>query len=441
MNKKLEVYDDLTKEAFTYINHVCDRYGPRISGTIEEQEALEELEKKMRSFADFTYFDSFKVYPTFYPRGFVTIFGIFVIFGAVFFLFKDSWCFLSLLLPLFALFILFISLVKMKYWFALFSKKGVSHNAIARILPCVDQEIRTSKKKVMIVGHMDSAFQMKITRFGDKSMLFFAVSIIYTVLIMFLTVIKLILIQFNMQYLFSYWIFGISWIDIVFILITIFLFPILIITLHGFSGGIPVLGANDNLSGVALALIIGKYFTQSENRLHNIELWVGAFGSEECGERGSQYFIEKYGAMGLLDKNSIAVIPESIGAGTDLAILTKEMMHLASHNLEICGKIERAYHSLIKEVGQEAVVSCRIAPELKMGASDGGRFALAGYDSSTLLGYEGSIMKPANWHDLTDDPQHLSHKTFRTAIAIYIHFIRNLDEELERERSSIQQDA
>jgi len=430
---KIEDYTKLTEEAIDYITDVCNKFGPRISGTKEERESLEELETILQPISDFTYFDSYKVYPTFYPGGFVTILGILVILGVITFFFRGLWALLSLFLPLFGLFIFFVSLVLMKYWFAFLSKKGISHNATGRILPrSPNGETVSGKLKIVIAGHMDSAFQMKITRFGDKSAFFFKSSIAYIVSIVILSALKVAIVQLtNIEYILSVGIFGLTWIDFVFLAISVVGFPVFVITLLGFIGGTPVLGANDNLSGVGLALTLGKYFSKDENRLNNVELWVGSFGSEECGERGSNYFIQKYSKMGLLN-DSIAVIPESLGAGTHLAILTKELMHLATHDITVCKELENAYVSLVNEVGKENVVQCGIAPDLKMGASDGGRFALAGYSSSTLVGYEGTkTMKPANWHNIQDTSENLSKNIFRTAIGIYIHFIKQMDRKLE----------
>ncbi|MHA1111938.1 MAG: M28 family peptidase [Promethearchaeota archaeon] len=430
---KIEDYNKLTEEAIDYITDVCNKFGPRISGTKEERESLEELETLLQAFSDFTYFDSYKVYPTFYPGGFVTIFGILVILGVFTFFFRGLWALLSLFLPLFGLFIFFVSLVLMKYWFAFLSRKGTSHNATGRILPRnPDGEKVPGKLKIIIAGHMDSAFQMKITRFGDKSALFFKTTITYIVSIVILSALKVVAVQFtNIQFLLSAGVFGLTWIDFVFLAISLIGFPVFVITLLGFIGGTPVLGANDNLSGVGLALAIGKYFSKDEHRLNNVELWVGSFGSEECGERGSEAFIKKYSKLGLLD-NCVAVIPESLGAGTHLAILTKELMHLATHDITVCKELDTAYISLADEIGKENVVHCRIAPELKMGASDGGRFALAGYSSSTLVGYEGTkSMKPANWHNIQDKPENLSKDIFRTSLGIYIHFIKQMEKELE----------
>ena len=105
---KIDEYSDLTKEAIDYIKFVCDTYGPRISGSIEEKNALEDLEERLKPISDFTYFDSYKVHPTFYPGGFVTIFGILVILGVFTFFFKGLLALFSLFLPLIGLFIFFV---------------------------------------------------------------------------------------------------------------------------------------------------------------------------------------------------------------------------------------------------------------------------------------------------------------------------------------------
>jgi hypothetical protein len=72
---------------------------------------------------------------------------------------------------------------------------------------------------------------------------------------------------------------------------------------------------------------------------------------------------------------------------------------------------------------------CEIKP-LKMAASDGGRFALAGYKSATLVGYEGKIMKPANWHAETDDPAHINQEMLGVSIEIFKNYLLLLDDEL-----------
>jgi len=88
-------YSSMTKDAIKYIKDVCNKYGPRISGTQEEREALEELEDNLKEFSDFTYFDTYNVYPTFYPGGFVLMFGILIITSVFTFFLSGLFVFLS----------------------------------------------------------------------------------------------------------------------------------------------------------------------------------------------------------------------------------------------------------------------------------------------------------------------------------------------------------
>ena len=421
--------NSLTSYAMDYITYVCKEFGPRISGTREEKASQEDLLEKLEHYCDHVGLDEFKVHPTFYPGGFVTFGGVLIGLGVIPFFWKDFWPILAIIMPFLALFIIFVSLFGMKYWFAFLSKTGTSYNAMGRIKPRDEENrMKDGKVKVVIAGHIDSAFQMRITRFGDRILLMVILSISYVLLSIMLALIKIILVNRNIiRYLFISGVIGITWIDIVFISVSLIGMPVFITVIFGLIGGKSVLGANDNLSGVAVALTLAKLFSEDNNRLKNVELWIGAFGSEECGERGSEAFIKKYSKLDLLS-NAHAVIPESIGGGTNFAILSKENMHFVKHDIETCNRLQKAYNKL-KSDKPEIKFPCAILP-LKMAASDAGRFALAGYKSTTLIGYEGTIMKPPNWHAETDDPAHINREMLGVSIEIFKNYLLLLDEEL-----------
>ena len=56
----------------------------------------------------------------------------------------------------------------------------------------------------------------------------------------------------------------------------------------------PVLGANDNLSGVANCLLLAEHLSRPEARPRRTTVWLVSFGCEECGIRGSKRFIERH---------------------------------------------------------------------------------------------------------------------------------------------------
>jgi Peptidase family M28 len=420
--------DDYASFTLDYITHVCDTYGERSPTSEAERKAANDLKEKLDEFSDETIKDEFTAIPGLYPQGLTRIAGFFVLIGLPFFFFSEPFNILAFILPFFGLFAFFVSLFLMKEWFGFLFKKGTSQNVLGKILPRNEKnEPVKNKRKIIISGHLDSAIQMKIQKLGDIMTKITGLSIIYVVIGMFLSIIKLILLYTvpDPITVSTTGVFTITYIDIIFLILSIGGVPLFCFVLYGYTGKTVVLGANDNLSGVGIAYAIGHYFTRDENRLKNIELWVGGFGSEECGERGAHAFVKKYGAMGELD-NSLTLVPESCGAGTQLAIVSEEKMHFAVHDCETCEKVDDAYKVYKAEYekfnNEKPIVPCKIEV-LPLAASDGGRFSHAGYKATTLLGYDGKILKPANWHAVTDDPAHLDVDFLRASFEIIKQFV------------------
>jgi hypothetical protein len=64
---------------------------------------------------------------------------------------------------------------------------------------------------------------------------------------------------------------------------------------------------------------------------------------------------------------------------------------------------------------------------LPFAASDAGRFSLKSYSASTKLAYDGALMKPANWHAVTDTPENLNVKNLQIVFEIIKEFIIDLE--------------
>ena len=191
---------------------------------------------------------------------------------------------------------------------------------------------------------------MPITRFGNNVFKIALIGIGYILVMLILAILKLVLYSINPNVLVWFMIgqYSVSYLDLLVVILSFIGIPFFIITIKGLIGGQPVMGANDNLSAVAIAVALATYFSQSENRLHNVELWIGGFGSEECGERGAHAFVKKYKAQGLLN-NAHAVIPDSIGAGNRITIITNEKMHFARHDPEVTNRMFKAYQEFIAQ--------------------------------------------------------------------------------------------
>ena len=53
--------DTLTSYAMNYISYVCEKFGPRISGSHEEKTAQVDLAEKLKEYSDEVALDEFKV--------------------------------------------------------------------------------------------------------------------------------------------------------------------------------------------------------------------------------------------------------------------------------------------------------------------------------------------------------------------------------------------
>lgn len=425
--------DENTKSAqnaIDYITHLCKTYGERITCTPAEKAASEDIAGKLKDFCDETNLDDFRVYPNLYPSGFIRITAAFVWVGIIFMFLDAPWSILATLLPIIGFLQLYITYVKMKEWFGFLFKSGTSYNAIGRIFPRNEKnEVVSPKTRIIIAGHTDSAFEFKITKHGDKIYHFVVPGFAYIIIQVLFGVIKTIMLSVgNPRIIAQGYGFTLIILDIIFLCVCIPGIPALIYLKNGLVGGTPVIGANDNLSGTGIALALGQYFSQPQHRLHNVELWVGSWGSEECGERGSEAFIQKYGPQGLLN-NSFTIVPESCGAGDRLAIITKEPIHLAKHNLELCHDVYAGYETFLHQNQISDPIPCKVQ-KLPFSASDAGRFSLKGYKATMIIAFDGALAKPKNWHSAKDIPENLDLKVMTAVFGMIKHYILNLDQKL-----------
>lgn len=418
------------KFALDYVHHICKTYGPRPATSRSEEMATDDIENFLKKRCDQTFKQKFTAIPGLYPQGQIKLLAGFFLSGILFFPTKVPFNLMCFVLGLFGVFILLSSLIYMKEWFGLkiFGFKHLeSSNVFGKILPKDENgSKKEGKVKVIIGGHTDSAFQMKIVRFGDNVAKYTFAALGYIVITILLTILKAIITpSFPSIIISESSIFTISIVDIIWFIVSIPGLPFVGFIIYCYTGKIPVMGANDNLSGTGVAVAIAEYFSKPENSLKNVEIWVGSFGSEECGERGSCAFVKYHGSRGELD-NSYTIIPESCGAGSHLAILTDEKMHLAHHSPEVYNRLWNAYKKIEQDKRIPDLLPCKVAA-LPFAASDAGRFSLKGYRASTILAYDGALMKPANWHATSDVPENLDEKNLQIVFEMIKEFILELE--------------
>src|SRR5690606_13408312 len=104
------------------------------------------------------------------------------------------------------------------------------------------------------------------------------------------------------------------------------------ITMFSIHGDRVVPGAQDNLSGLAVALELAKYFS-AEKKLQHTQLQIVSFGSEEVGLKGSKHFVEQY--LEALQSKTLVVNLDGIKDSNNFHLISKEPMILAKHSKQL----------------------------------------------------------------------------------------------------------
>ncbi len=254
----------------------------------------------------------------------------------------------------------------------------------------------------------------------------FAVGIIYLLYTIVLSVVEFILFLAQGQAIVLFVGLGgvIGWtlVDWIYFIPLVALYPCFLYLIYGLTGNKVVPGANDNLSGCAVSAAVGKYFSQ--HRPENVEIIIGAMGSEENGDRGAQAFVARHPE---LLSNAYAFVIDNVGGGKELLIVEQDHMHRVVHSPEIIMRMHKAY-DLHKQEHPDAIP--KNAGSLALGSSDACMYVKAGFKAAFIAVHAGGgFKKPPNWHSTTDTWQNIDKQVLRDVIGMAIHFVNLVDKE------------
>jgi hypothetical protein len=415
-----------------FIANICTNIGPRRPASKEENAACDVIKKECESFSDETIDDPFTTAYNAYPGGLVRVGAVLITIG-----FALEWTILYVV----AIPIIIIALVEfieelmvMDEFIDRFYKKGTSRNVFGKIKPASGE----AKKIIIVGGHTDSAYEIPfVLKYGAKIGTLALLAVGFGIFVLGMTIVKLVLdLNPATTWFVSSWKFlGIAragWFDLLVYIPAIVWFPYLLWVVKNYaSRKVKVLGANDNLSGVAVSLALGKHL--QKHRPKNVEVWCGSFGCEEAGQRGSKRFVEKY--KDILS-NSYTVVTESLG-GMALVTVSAEKMYLIRkglslkpiyHDKELVGKFLHAvdsYHS------EKHDMPFHMAYEATFAGTDATRFSQKGFKALALSSGGADNMFITHWHDRSDTPENVDKFTMWHAVNIIATFIDEVDQELE----------
>jgi hypothetical protein len=257
--------------------------------------------------------------------------------------------------------------VTYRHWLDFLFKNKTSYNVIGDVEP-INEPITT----IIISGHIDSVKEFKwwykLKHTGA------VLSIIAGFLFPLLSVFMLISLAVDANIMQYVWLF--------FVITS----PVLIVyfDMHGTR---VVDGALDNLTGVAMAVEMAKYF--SENKLKNTRVRCISFGAEEAGLRGAWAYSKK------------------------------NKTQLVGFNKEHIKQLEMSFKAT-------NVVYKKLP--LDIGASDASAFRMQGLPALSLIGMMSDKLDPC-YHTRLDNIEHLDGAAMEAMKKVLIHFIENWDQE------------
>ena len=406
---------------FNFIDTICKKFGPRYSCSEAEKNANIWIKEELDKFCDETFIDEFETRPALYPQGFIKVAGLLGGISPLFMPLIFPFPIISLILVILGVTVLYSELFLMKEWIGFLFKTKKSTNVFGIIKPTGDVKFR-----IIFEGHTDSAKEMNIASYklrarqiiGRVGLYFLFHTIIFS---LWKSIAQLV--SGSSIVILNWGVVSITVLDLIYFIPVVMIYPFFILLLKGFLGKTVVLGANDNLSASAVAVAIGKYL--SENRLKNVEVWIGSQGSEEVGDKGAKAFVEKYGKLGVLD-NSYAVVLECCGAAEDMFLIEKDM-HRAVYNTEINNMLLQAHTEA--KIENPDLLNIRTG-SLKIGSCDACRYIHEGFKAAALMGMEHVKNRAINWHSVNDAPENINKKVLRNFLDVSLKFIELVDKKL-----------
>lgn len=417
------ISNNLGKEGMTLIKDICDVAYTRLPGSENEKKAQQFMVEKFKSFGvDDVSTREYGVYSKFFlwwPR-----ISILLFYGSIA---------LYLFFPLLSF--IFIVIGALNLVFKIFSytvldvffKKNPSSNVIAKLKP---QQVSPSGKAKMIMiigGHIDSNYEYPIGKKYGTKMIKVVIPVIVGMLVWILfTLIHVIITLINGEGLVNFtasaWeLQGSDWL----LIPVLFLIPYATWVGFWMVINLPVPGANDNLSGVAVTAEIIKYFAQHpKEKPKHIEIWTVSFGSEEGGMIGSKEMAKDVRAAldhGTFPAEKVWVVNwDSIAANGPIFIAKSEPMYRAKHDPKVVNQlVESAKNANVDYIAKTLAAGTDSAPFSRLKIPAVGMVCF------------GDGSSPANWHSRDDTPENCDVRGLIHSIKLGLQFILDVDQKLD----------
>lgn len=411
-NESIPNFDIKVRENTNYaiksIKNVCKNFGPRAVGSEAEKNAQEYMKADLEKFCDEVkreeYKCSDKAFMAWVPLG-----AALLLLSTVMFTLGISVA--GLVLSALALFFVVAEFIFYKPVLDPFFPKVTSGNVYG-----VRKASGETKKRIILSGHTDSAFEWTYTYKGGRPVV---ATIIVTAVIAILLGIGGNIYGLIHGGAMS----GIIWgesgnlalrILAVVMYITV---PILIMAFRFCNYKLPVMGANDDLSGCFVSCAAMKFLADNDIRFENTEVAVLCAGGEEAGLRGSKAFAKANKDMLNDGVETVFVSFDTIRELEFAKIYEKDMTGMVKNDKRVV--------ALMKNAADNIGLDVKVGP-IELGSTDAAAMSQAGVPAASFVAMDPA---PARYyHTRLDDVSVLSAQAVDTGVKFALETVFLYDE-------------
>lgn len=392
------------------IKKVCEQVGPRPAGYEGEKKAQDYVEKLMTPIADEVTRENFTLSPKAF-MSWVTIDGILALIAAVLGIVSftgavpqlaNAFHIASIVLCVVAVVFLVGEFLLYKKVLDPFFKKEESSNVICKIN--AKGEV---KRRIIIGGHMDSAYEWRYTYMGGPKMVTTVVAgaILGLLLTLVVGIVGMFIDNSNA--------------NIVLIVLQAVVIPFLASVIFFVNWNLVVDGANDDLTGVFTSMAALLYLKNNDIRFENTEVVAVSMGAEEEGLRGSKAFAEKHGEEFKNDGvETVFVALDTLRDYEFMGIVTKDMTATVNLDKQAC--------ALMKKAAENAEVPVKFTTT-PLGSTDAAAMQQGGIKSVAFTSMDPA---PARYyHTRLDTVKMLEMKTIEDSLKIVLETVFLFDEQ------------
>ncbi len=402
-NESIPNFDIKVREYTNYtiksIKNVCKNFGPRPVGSDAEKQAQEYMQADLEKWCDKVerqeYKCSDKAFMSWVPIG-----AILLILNVI--AFTLGWSVVGLVLSALTLFFVVAEFIFYKPVLDVFFPKKTSGNVYG-----VRKSMGETKKRIILSGHTDSAFEWTYTYKGGRPVV--ATIIVVAVISILLGLGANIYGMVHFGGGFGSVVWGEEG-NIALRILAVVMYltvPVLIAALKFSNYKLPVMGANDDLTGCFISCAVAKYLSDNDIRFEDTEVCVLCAGGEEAGLRGAKAFAKE-------NKDMLNDGVETVFVGLD-TIREQEFFDIYEKDMTGMVKNDRRVAELIQSAAKTVGVDVPIGT-IALGSTDAAAMSQAGVPASSIVAMDPTPAK--YYHTRLDTADNLSAQAIDLGVKI-----------------------